>query len=34
MGAGLGFGAQSLIKDLISGLFIVFEDQYGVGDSV
>ena len=34
LGAGLGFGAQSLVKDLISGLFIVFEDQYGVGDSV
>jgi small conductance mechanosensitive channel len=34
VGAGIGFGAQSLIKDLISGLFIVVEDQYGVGDSV
>ena len=34
IGAGLGFGAQSLVRDLISGLFIVFEDQYGVGDSV
>lgn len=34
LGAGVGFGAQSLIKDLISGLFIVAEDQYGVGDSV
>lgn len=34
LGAGIGFGAQSLIRDLISGLFIVFEDQYGVGDSV
>lgn len=34
LGAGIGFGAQSLIKDLISGLFIVVEDQYGVGDSV
>jgi small conductance mechanosensitive channel len=34
LGAALGFGAQSLVKDLISGLFIVFEDQYGVGDSV
>jgi len=34
LGAGLGFGAQSLIKDLISGLFIVFEDQFGVGDTV
>mgnify|MGYP000255202157 CR=1 FL=1 len=34
LGAGVGFGAQALIRDLISGLFIVFEDQYGVGDSV
>ena len=34
MGAAIGFGAQSLVRDLISGLFIVFEDQYGVGDSV
>jgi small conductance mechanosensitive channel len=34
VGAGIGFGAQSLVRDLISGLFIVFEDQYGVGDSV
>ena len=34
LGAALGFGAQSLVRDLISGLFIVFEDQYGVGDSV
>ena len=34
LGAALGFGAQHLIKDLISGLFIVFEDQYGVGDKV
>ncbi len=34
LGAGLGFGAQSLVKDLISGLFIVFEDQFGVGDTV
>jgi len=34
VGAGIGFGSQSLIKDLISGLFIVAEDQYGVGDSV
>ena len=34
LGAGLGFGAQNLIRDLISGLFIVFEDQYGVGDVV
>jgi small conductance mechanosensitive channel len=34
LGAALGFGAQSLVRDLISGLFIVFEDQYGVGDFV
>lgn len=34
LGAALGFGAQSLVRDLISGLFIVFEDQFGVGDSV
>ncbi len=34
LGAAIGFGAQSLVKDLISGLFIVFEDQYGVGDAV
>jgi small-conductance mechanosensitive channel len=30
----LGFGAQNLIKDLINGFFIVFEDQYGVGDLI
>ena len=34
IGAALGFGAQSLVRDLISGLFIIFEDQFGVGDSV
>ncbi|MFZ5986862.1 MAG: mechanosensitive ion channel family protein [Bacillota bacterium] len=33
-GIALGFGAQSLIKDIISGAFIVFEDQYRVGDRV
>ncbi len=30
----LGFGAQSLVKDLISGLFMLLEDQYGVGDII
>lgn len=30
----LGFGAQNLIKDFINGFFIVFEDQYGVGDLI
>ncbi|WP_206831323.1 mechanosensitive ion channel family protein [Alicyclobacillus fructus] len=34
VGVAVGFGAQSLVKDLISGLFILFEDQYGVGDIV
>ena len=33
-GVALGFGAQSLVKDLIAGLFMLLEDQYGVGDSV
>jgi moderate conductance mechanosensitive channel len=30
----LGFGAQNLVKDLINGLFIVFEDQFVVGDLI
>lgn len=34
VGAALGFGAQNLVRDLLSGLFIVLEDQYGVGDKV
>ena len=34
LAAALGFGAQHLVKDMIAGLFIVFEDQYGVGDRV
>lgn len=34
IGAALGFGAQNLVRDLLSGLFIVLEDQYGVGDKV
>lgn len=34
VGAAVGFGAQTLVKDVISGIFIVFEDQYGVGDQV
>jgi small-conductance mechanosensitive channel len=33
-GVALGFGAQSLVKDLLSGLFMLLEDQYGVGDTV
>jgi len=33
-GLAIGFGAQNLVKDIISGFFIVFEDQFGVGDYV
>lgn len=34
LGAALGFGAQQLVKDLLSGFFIIAEKQYGVGDLV
>lgn len=33
-GIAIGFGAQSLVKDLITGFFILMEDQYAVGDYV
>jgi moderate conductance mechanosensitive channel len=33
-GIALAFGAQAIIKDYLSGLFILLEDQYGVGDVV
>ncbi len=33
-GIAIGFGAQSLVRDVFSGFFILFEDQYGVGDYV
>lgn len=34
VGVAVGFGAQSLVKDFLSGLFMLLEDQYGVGDVV
>lgn len=34
LGVALGFGAQNLIKDYLSGVCIVLEDQYGVGDVI
>jgi small-conductance mechanosensitive channel len=34
LGLALGFGAQSLVSDFLSGTFMIFEDQYGVGDVV
>jgi moderate conductance mechanosensitive channel len=33
-GVALGFGAQSLVKDFLSGIFMLVEDQYGVGDVI
>jgi moderate conductance mechanosensitive channel len=33
-GIAIGFGAQNLVKDFVAGLFMLLEDQYGVGDVV
>jgi small conductance mechanosensitive channel len=33
-GVAIGFGAQSLVRDFLAGLFILLEDQYGVGDTI
>jgi moderate conductance mechanosensitive channel len=34
LGLAVGFGAQNLVKDVISGFFIIFEDQFSVGDHI
>jgi small conductance mechanosensitive channel len=34
VGLALGFGAQSLVRDYLSGIFMIIEDQYGVGDNI
>ncbi|TBL77505.1 mechanosensitive ion channel family protein [Paenibacillus thalictri] len=34
IGLAVGFGAQSLVKDVITGFFIIFEDQFSVGDVI
>jgi small conductance mechanosensitive channel len=34
IGVAVGFGAQNLVKDFLSGIFMMLEDQYGVGDVV
>jgi len=34
VGVAVGFGAQSLVKDYLSGIFMLVEDQYGVGDVI
>lgn len=33
-GVALGFGAQNLVKDFLAGIFMIFEDQFGVGDVI
>ncbi|MDQ2850993.1 mechanosensitive ion channel domain-containing protein [Dermatophilaceae bacterium Sec6.4] len=33
-GVAFGFGAQSLVRDFLSGIFMIMEDQYGVGDVI
>ncbi|MDQ4025948.1 MAG: mechanosensitive ion channel family protein, partial [Actinomycetota bacterium] len=33
-GVAIGFGAQSLVRDIVTGFFILLEDQYGIGDIV
>ena len=34
LGVALGLGAQTLVRDVLSGIFMLVEDQYGVGDKV
>jgi moderate conductance mechanosensitive channel len=34
VGVAIGFGAQNLVRDFLSGMFMLLEDQYGVGDVV
>src|SRR4051812_8702975 len=34
VGVALGFGAQNIVKDFLAGMFMLLEDQYGVGDVI
>lgn len=34
VGVALGFGAQNLVRDVLAGLFVLVEDQYGIGDTI
>jgi len=34
VGVALGFGAQNIVKDFLAGIFMMLEDQYGVGDTI
>ena len=34
IGVAIGLGAQTLVRDVLSGIFMLVEDQYGVGDEI
>lgn len=34
VGVAVGFGAQTLVKDYVAGIFLIIEDQYGIGDRI
>jgi small-conductance mechanosensitive channel len=34
IGVAIGLGAQTLVRDILSGIFMLIEDQYGVGDEI
>jgi small-conductance mechanosensitive channel len=34
IGVALGLGAQTIVRDVLSGIFMLVEDQYGVGDEI
>jgi len=34
IGVAIGLGAQTLVRDILSGIFMLIEDQYGVGDQI
>jgi small-conductance mechanosensitive channel len=34
IGVAIGLGAQTLVRDILSGIFMLLEDQYGVGDQI
>jgi small-conductance mechanosensitive channel len=34
IGVAIGLGAQTLVRDVLSGIFMLIEDQYGVGDEI
>ena len=34
IGVAIGLGAQTLVRDVLSGIFMLVEDQYGVGDDI